>query len=118
MKRIKRKYFLITAVVILIAVIAICIWQFRITHPTHPKFNDKFILGSTAEEIIDKYGDFYSYGSVKSITGEMTAVGVYKAQEKLLLWPFYYQVDAYYYINFDKDGKAFEVYLEEGLPGG
>ena len=117
MKRIKRKYFLITAVVILIAVIAICIWQFRITHPTHPKFNDKFILGSTAEEIIDRYGDFYVYSSQESITGEITATGIYKAQEKISSWIFY-RSDAYYYIHFDKDGKAFKVYLEEGWPGG
>ena len=30
-------------------------WYF---HPTHYKFNDRFIIGNTKEKIIEKYGEF------------------------------------------------------------
>ena len=27
-------------------------------HPTHYKYNDRFIIGNTADEIIERYGEF------------------------------------------------------------
>ena len=44
----------ICAVVVLVLSIGIY-WH---CHPTHYKFNDRFIIGNTEEKIIEKYGEF------------------------------------------------------------
>ena len=84
---------------------------FQYNHPTHYKFNDRFIIGNTIENIEAEYGplDFKGY------TLDGLKVGRYLAEKGTA--SFWAQVmgdsdvDVYYYIYFDVEGIAKEVYL-------
>lgn len=52
----KRK--IIISCVCVLAVFALSIGAFWYFHPTHYKFNDRFIIGNTKESILKKYGEF------------------------------------------------------------
>jgi len=112
MSRIKKMYVIIIAAVVLIAIIGIGIWQFRVTHPTHYRFNDKFVIVSTKEQIIDRYGDFDYFYSVESLT-EAVAEGVYQVRERNDSF-FFYRLEQFYVIDFDENGRAISVRIEEG----
>lgn len=59
-ENVKKKILIGTAGLILI--IVFCGGMFWYYHPTHYQFNDRFIIGSTKQEIIKKYGEPYSSG--------------------------------------------------------
>ena len=54
-ENVKKKILIGTAGLILI--IVFCGGMFWYYHPTHYQFNDRFIIGSTKQEIIKKYGE-------------------------------------------------------------
>ena len=78
-------------------------------------FNDRFIIGSTAEEITDKYGEF-SKKWVNEKTGELD-VGFYMIRENTPELIMGYDNSLWYEIYFE-DGVAVKVRLQEGWYGG
>ena len=52
-----RKKTILSLSIILSIVVIAGAW-FWINHPTHPAYNDRLIIGSTAEKIITEYGTF------------------------------------------------------------
>ena len=52
----KKKIF-ITSICVLV-VLVVSIGMFWYYHPTHYRYNDRFILGNTEENIVERYGDF------------------------------------------------------------
>jgi hypothetical protein len=108
-----KKKFIIGSVCALV-VIALLIGTFWYFHPTHYKFNDQFILGSSQEEITQKYGDFFQTGH--NDRGELTQ-GSYLIRSDTPEWIMGYDNSLWYDIYF-QDGIAVEVQLREGWPGG
>ena len=52
----KKKIIISCICILIVLILSIGIyWYF---HPTHYKFNDRFIIGNTKENIIEKYGEF------------------------------------------------------------
>lgn len=83
-------------------------------HPTHIQFNDRFILGNTEQNIVDKYGAFFSIS--RNASGEITR-GVYQIRENTPELIMSYDNSLWYEIYF-LDGIAVEVRLQEGWYGG
>lgn len=88
---------------------------FQYYHPTYYKYNDRFIIGNSIENIEDRYGPLQFEG----YTTDGLRVGRYFADEGVpdidiaALWrPTY---DLYYYIYFNADGIAQKVDLK-GFP--
>lgn len=109
----KKKIFIISSVCVVIAlVISIAVYMHY--HPTHYKFNDSFILGNTAENIIEEYGEFT--GQQRNESGEIT-YGVYKIRDNTPELIMSYDDSLWYEIYF-KNGVAVEVRLLEGWYGG
>ena len=48
----------ISSFIVIIALIVSSVFVFKHYYPTHYPYDDSFIIGSTEEEIIEKYGDF------------------------------------------------------------
>ncbi len=120
MSRLSKKRFIILAIVLIVFITVGVLWikHFRATHPTHYRFNDEFVIGSTADEIQDRYGDFDIYYEFDgpSTTG-VSAVGIYQVSYKNNSWIFY-RTDEFYNIHFDENGIAIDIYFQEGWPGG
>ncbi len=52
----KKKIIISCVCIFIVLVLSICVyWYF---HPTHYKFNDRFIIGNLKDNIIEKYGEF------------------------------------------------------------
>lgn len=87
---------------------------FRYCHPTHYKFNDRFVIGSTSEEITNKYGDFYHvrFGEDNQITS-----AEYMIHDNEPEWIMGYDDSLWYVLEF-KDGIVTDVHLREGWIGG
>ena len=92
----------------LILIIAFFGGMFWYYHPTHYQFNDRFIIGSTKQEIKEKYGEPYSSGE-----SSMT----YKIRDNTPEWVMSYDDSLWYEIYFH-DGIAEYVKLREGYLGG
>ena len=92
----------------LILIIAFFGGMFWYYHPTHYQFNDRFIIGSTRQEITEKYGEPYSYGD-----DMMT----YMIRDNTPEWLMGYDDSLWYEIYFE-DGIAVKVRLQEGWYGG
>lgn len=45
-------------VICALCVLVITVGIYWYYHPTHYKFNDRFIIGNTEENIVEKYGEF------------------------------------------------------------
>jgi len=69
----------------------------------HWKYDDKWIIGSSKEEIVNRYGEFDI---------DFNAYFLYKDNGFLGSG-----LDMYYYIVFDIEGRAIEVYVGR-QPGG
>ena len=108
----KKKIIIILASIVLIVIASICIFKYY--HPTHFAYNDRFIIGNTQEEIIEKYGEFD--GTHKNIYGETTC-GVYMIHGNTPEMIMSYDDSLFYEIYFE-DGVAVEVKLREGHIGG
>ncbi len=56
----KKKKLLLSISIFATLILSVCVGVFRYYHPTHYKFNDRFVIGSTSDEIIKEYGEPYS----------------------------------------------------------
>lgn len=98
-----------------VVVLALSIGIYGYYHPTHYKFNDRFIIGHSAEEITDKYGDF-SKKWVDDKTGELTRA-FYMISDNTPEFIMGYDDSLWYEICFE-NGIAVKVRLQEGWYGG
>ncbi len=108
----KKKIIIILASCILIVVAFICVFKYY--HPTHFAYNDKFIIGNTQDNIVEKYGEFYS--THKNNDGEITR-GTYMIQDNTPELIMSYDDSLWYEIYFE-NGVAVVVKLREGYIGG
>ena len=108
----KKKVFTISLCTILILALAIGVFWYY--HPTYYQFNDRFVLGSTAEEITEKYGEFFVVR--RNEAGEMFC-GVYKIRDNTPELVMSYDDSLWYEIYFE-NGIAVSVRLQEGWYGG
>lgn len=99
--------------VICVVVLSLCM-VFWYCHPTHYKYNDRFVLGKSAEEITDRYGEFSRKWT--NDKGEVTC-GFYMIREDRP-GPFMGYDDSLWYEIHFRDGIAVEVRLQEGWYGG
>lgn len=103
---VKRKILIGTACVVLI--IAFCGGVFWYYHPTHYKFNDRFIIGSTKQEITERYGEPYS-----TEESRMTYMIRDNTPELIMSYD-----DSLWYEIYFEDGIAENIKLREGYDGG
>ena len=108
-----KKKILLSALCVII-VLAVSIGLFWYYHPTYYRFNDRFIIGNTAEEIVEKYGAFSVVR--RNEAGEMFC-GVYKIRDNTPELIMSYDNSLWYEIHF-KNGVAVEVRLQRGWYGG
>jgi hypothetical protein len=112
MNEMKRRVFLafLVAVLLLAGVIA----AFRSACPTHFLFDDRFVLGSTQEQIVEKYGAFNSV--MQNENGDLVR-GAYMIHDDTPEWIMSYDDSLWYDVYFE-NGVAVEVRLREGYIGG
>jgi len=108
-----KKKILISAICAVV-VFALSISIFWYYHPTYYKYNDHFIIGNTAEEIIEEYGKFSVVR--RNEAGEMFC-GVYKIRDNTPELIMSYDNSLWYEIYFE-DGIAISVRLQRGWYGG
>lgn len=108
-----KKKILISAICAVI-VLALSIGIFWYYHPTHYKFNDRFILGNTEENIVEKYGAFSKMRCNEA--GKMFC-GVYMIRDNTPELIMSYDNSLWYEIYFE-NGIAVSVRLQEGWYGG
>lgn len=108
----KRKKFFIVISALLLIVMGIggTYWFY---HPTHYRYNDRLVIGKTAAQIEERYGDFDKVFYYEN--GELASAGYLTEPSKITYlgktWP------KYYFIKF-QDGKAISVKIVEGGWGG
>ena len=108
----KKKIFISSICTVVVFVLLIgAFWYY---HPTHPKFNDRFIIGNTEEKIVNKYGAFSN--SHRNKEGEIT-YGTYMIRDNTPELIMSYDDSLWYEIYFE-NGIAVKVRLQEGLRGG
>ncbi len=113
-----KKNVLIICVAVLLLIIIISLFLFKYYHPTHFNFNDRFIIGSTQEQIVEKYGEFtYETTYVSLSDNELITKGVYMIRDNTPELIMSYDNSLWYEIYF-KNGIAFKVRLREGYIGG
>ena len=88
------------------------IWRW--SHPTHFRYNDRFVLGSTEAEITARYGDFHRRG-----TGPDGSIclGVYMIRDNTPELIMSYDDSLWYEITFE-NGRAVDIWLQKGVRGG
>ena len=97
-----------------IAVPALVIGIFHYYHPTYYQFNDRFIMGKTEAEIVEKYGEFTKIERNES--GEIT-YGTYMVRENTPEFVMSYDNSLWYEVYFE-NGIAAKIRLQEGWYGG
>lgn len=108
----KKKILIISICAIITLALAIGIFWYY--HPTYYKYNDRFIIGNTAEQIIEEYGDFSVVR--RNEVGKMFC-GVYKIRDNTPELIMSYDNSLWYEIYFE-NGIAVSVRLQEGWYGG
>lgn len=108
-----KKSILISSLCVL-AVLVLSIGSFWYYHPTHYKFNDRFILGNTADEITNKYGAFSK--SYCNEAGELTR-GTYMIRDDSAELIMSVDDSLWYEVYFE-NGVAVTVRLQESRYGG
>ena len=83
-------------------------------HPTHYRYNDRFIIGATEEKIAEKYGEFS-----RVFRNEEGAIcrGIYMVRDNTPELIMSYDNSLWYEIYFE-NGIAVSVRLQEGWYGG
>lgn len=101
----------ITITVILIIALIGVYWY---THPTHYLYEDRWIIGKTADQIEQRYGSYDD--NSETIYGLLIKRYCVKPGRTdgwgNPIWPEYYT------IFFDEDGKAYKVEIVLGGEGG
>lgn len=108
-----KKKILIISICAIIA-LSLAIGIFGYCHPTYYKYNDRFIIGNTAERIIEEYGDF---SVVRHNEAGTMFCGVYKIRDNTPESIMSYDNSLWYEIYFE-NGIAVSVRLQEGQYGG
>lgn len=108
----KKKILIISICAIITLSLAIGIFWYY--HPTYYKYNDRFIIGNTAEQIIEEYGEFFVVRRNKA--GKMSC-GVYKIRDNTPQLIMSYDNSLWYEIYFE-NGIAVSVRLQRGWYGG
>ena len=110
MKKHKKSIFIF---IIITSLIGGIFWYY---HPTHYKYNDRFIVGSSIDQIIAKYGDFDKVFYADSENKTVNSAGyLVQPEKKGFLGTSW---EKYYMIVFDATGKAINVSIEVGSWGG
>ena len=86
-------------------------WYF---HPTHPHFNDRFVIGNTAEAIIERYGKFSK--TDWNDDGEF-CYAAYMIHDDTPEWVMGYDNSMWYEMYFE-DGVVTKVRVQHGWYGG
>ena len=108
----KKKIFIASICVLVVLVVSIGMFWYY--HPTHYRYNDRFILGNTEENIVERYGDF----SKKSCNNEGELIrGIYMVRDNTPELIMSYDNSLWYEIYFE-DGIAVEVRMQKGWYGG
>lgn len=125
-----KRWLIIGAIVIcILLMLSLILVVFFYYHPTYYKFNDRFIIGSSIDEIVERYGPFDGidfnnreaydkYAETKEYSINEVCSIRYSAREKVVDFlgttpPVYYE------IFFDSlDGIATRVSLVNGGKGG
>ncbi len=102
------------AFVCTVAVLVLSIGLFWYFHPTHYKFNDRFIIGNTEEKIVEKYGEFVY--TKEDENGELI-YGEYVASDDNV--PKYTQGFSrkWFVVEFE-EGIAVDTSIRSGIYGG
>jgi hypothetical protein len=87
-------------------------WYF---HPTHYKYNDRFIIGKSISQIVKRYGEFDRV-FYTDLSETVIHSGLYLVKPTVVgfmgtSWPEYYTI-------IFEDGKAIKVLIEIGGWGG
>lgn len=107
-----KKRTLFCVLVFIDAAIGVGVYWF--CHPTHFAYNNRIVIGSTADEITDKYGEFYSVSLDKN--GNISK-SVYMIRDNTPELVMSYDNSLWYDIYF-ADEIAIRVERREGYPGG
>ena len=94
------------------ALLLTCTLLYLSSHATYYRFNDRLILRSSIDEVIEKYG-MYDIGSVTP--GVSGRIGYYIYTDNGPIMPDH--LDHYYWISFDESGAVTKV-SESAQPGG
>ena len=107
----KQKWALLlgAAAILLVAVCAFCY-----CHPTHYSYNDRFVIGSTKENIVDRYGAFYEEEMDQS--GALYRA-VYQIRDNTPELIMGYDDSLWYEVYFENE-IAVRVELRRGYIGG
>ena len=113
MKRFSKKSAIIICVIALVTVIIGGIYWY--IHPTHYLYNDRWIIGRNVYQIKERYGEYDKHfdrtdGGFRK--GYCTKPETYDPLFGDTIWAEYYLID------FDENGIAFNVKMEEGGWGG
>ncbi len=105
----KKKYIIVlSSLIIVVALIVSSIFVFKHYYPTHYPYDDDFIIGSTEEQIIEKYGEFDERGgSNKPNSVYSKSYLIHEASGDILFGSDY---NTWYQISF-KNGIAVSVSL-------
>ena len=96
----------------IVLALSAALWMY--IHPTHYRFNDRAVLGSTETAIVEKYGAFST--SRRSEDGILIC-GAYMVRDNTPELIMSYDNSLWYEIYFE-DGIAVSVRLQEGRYGG
>lgn len=89
----------------------ICTFLFTESHPTHPRYNDWFVVGSHISEVKEVYGEF---DTGEYTPGQRGRVAYYLFEHQGGVMPCH--LPHYYYIEYDRSGIVTKIY--EGGPIG
>lgn len=104
--------FSVIASAVLIVVTAVSLWGY--TYPTYYPYKDREIIGSTPEEIEDKYGEFWALYRDEENAPTFAKYMIRENTPDLIMS----KDDSLWYHIYFKDGVAVKVKLQEGYPGG
>ncbi len=113
MKLFKSKKVLV--VLITVVMIGFFIAWFWYYHPTHYRYNDRFVIGNSINAITERYGEFDKIFYKHESENEISHGGYIVKPPEVGLWGT--DPEKYYMIKFE-DGKAVSVSIEEGGWGG
>jgi len=100
---------------IAVLIIITFIGRYWYLHPTHYKYSDRFIIGKSVSQIVERYGEFDRVVYTDE-SKTMISWGGYVIQPERVGF-FGTSYPKYYSISFE-DGKAVSVSIEVGGWGG